>query len=73
MAGGNVPDFDGPVPTAAGDKLAVRRKNDGVDTVIGQVSTRNTQAERKHTGKKRTRSSGRSASTGNLQIASPKS
>jgi len=34
MAGGNVPDFHGPVPTAAGDKLAVRRKSNGVDPVI---------------------------------------
>ena len=39
MAGGNIPDFDGFVVAAAGDKLAVRRKSDGVDTVIGQVST----------------------------------
>jgi len=34
MAGGNVPDFDGAVPTAAGDKLVVRRKSNGVDPVI---------------------------------------
>jgi len=34
MASGNVPDFDGAVAAAAGDKLAVWRKNDGVDTVI---------------------------------------
>ena len=34
MTGGNVPDFDGLVFAAAGDKLAVRRKSDGVDTVI---------------------------------------
>ena len=39
MAGGNVPDFDGLVVATAGNKLAVRRKSDGVDTVIGQVST----------------------------------
>ena len=39
MASGNIPDFDGFVVAAAGDKLAVRRKSDGVDTVIGQVST----------------------------------
>ena len=39
MAGGNVPDFDSFVVAAAGDKLAVRRKSDGTDTEIGQVST----------------------------------
>ena len=65
MACGNVPDFDGFVVATTGDKLAVRRKSDGVDTVIGQVSTCNTQAERKNTEKKRTLSSAsaRSAST----------
>ena len=45
MAGGNVPDFDGLVAATAGDKLAVRRKSDGVDTVI------ETSEYMKHTGK----------------------
>ena len=34
MASGNVPDFDGAVVAAASDKFAVRRKSNGVDTVI---------------------------------------
>ena len=45
MAGGNVPDFDGLVVAAAGNKLAVRRKSDGDDTVI------ETSEYMKHTGK----------------------
>jgi len=34
MARDNVPDFDGSVVAAAGDKFAVRRKRDRVDPVI---------------------------------------
>ena len=34
MASGNVPDFDGIVVAAAGDKFAVRRKRDRIDPVI---------------------------------------
>jgi len=45
MAGGNVPDFDGAVPTAAGDKLVVRRKSNGVDPVI------ETSQHMKHSGR----------------------
>ena len=45
MAGGNVPDFDGLVVAAAGDKFAVRRKRDAVDSVI------ETSEYMKHTGK----------------------
>ena len=44
MASGNVPDFDGSVVAAASDKFAVRRKSDGVDTVI------ETSEHMKHTG-----------------------
>jgi len=44
MASGNVPDFDGAVVAAAGDKLVVRRKSNGVDPVI------ETSQHMKHTG-----------------------
>ena len=44
MASGNVPDFDGVVAAAASDKLAVRRKGNGVDPVI------ETSEHMKHTG-----------------------
>ena len=44
MASGNVPDFDGAVVAAASDKFAVRRKSNGVDTVI------ETSQHMKHTG-----------------------
>ena len=45
MASGNVPEFDGPIVAAAGDKFAVRRKSDGADPVI------ETSEYMKHTGK----------------------
>eukprot|EP00277_Geminigera_cryophila_P039799 CAMPEP_0173098696 /NCGR_PEP_ID=MMETSP1102-20130122/34934_1 /TAXON_ID=49646 /ORGANISM="Geminigera sp., Strain Caron Lab Isolate" /LENGTH=76 /DNA_ID=CAMNT_0013991341 /DNA_START=125 /DNA_END=355 /DNA_ORIENTATION=- len=50
MAGGNVPDFDGFVVAAAGDKLAVRRKSDGSDTarVAGQRRLAFKSASRAH-------------------------
>ena len=71
MASGNVPDFDGLVAAAAGDKLTVGRKSDGNDTEI------ETSHHMKHTGrehethrqrgktwkKQRTRTSGRSPGT----------
>ena len=44
MASGNVPDFDGAVVAAASDQFAVRRKSNGVDTVI------ETSEHMKHTG-----------------------
>jgi len=44
MASGNVPDFDGAVVAAASDKFVVRRKSNGVDTVI------ETSEHMKHTG-----------------------
>jgi len=44
MTSGNVPDFDGVVVAAASDKFAVRRKSNGVDTVI------ETSEHVKHTG-----------------------
>ena len=44
MASGNVPDFDGAVVAAASDKCAVRRKSNGVGTVI------ETSQHMKHTG-----------------------
>ena len=44
MASGNVPDFDSAVVAAASDKFAVRRKSNGVDTVI------ETSELMKHTG-----------------------
>ena len=44
MASGNVPDFDGAVVAAASDQFAVRRKSNGVDTVI------ETSKHMKHTG-----------------------
>jgi len=44
MASGNVPDFHGAVVAAASDKFAVRRKSNGVDTVI------ETSEHMKHTG-----------------------
>jgi len=52
MAGRNVPDFEGLVSAAAGDKLAVGRKNDGIDTVIETSQhMKHTDREEKH-GKK---------------------
>jgi len=74
LTGGNVPDFDGSVVATASDKFAVRRKSHGVGDPVIETSQ-----HMKHTGreedhqKKLTRLSARSASTGNLQIASPKS
>ena len=52
IAGGNLPDCDGLLFAAAGDKLAVGRKSDGIDTVIETSQhMKHTDREEKH-GKK---------------------
>ena len=73
LTGGNVPDFDGSVVATTSDKFAVRRKSDGGDPVTETSQhMKHTEREKDHQ-KKLTRPSARSASTGNLQVASPKS
>jgi hypothetical protein len=47
LTSANVPDFDGVVVAAASDKFAVRRKSDGVDTVI------ETSQHMQHTGREK--------------------
>ena len=68
-----VPNLDGSVPTAAGNLLSIGAPRHREDTEIVTNQDTNQQKQRGKNRKKRTLLSARSASTGNLQIASPKS
>ena len=68
-----VPNLDGLVDTAAGNLLSIGTPRHRVDPAIVRSQDTNQQKQREKNREKLTGPSGRSASTGNLQIASPKS